>query len=61
MLATIVARCRNLLNLGLEYAAEMFGKLGLRHLMVLEEGSSRLVGVVIKKRLVAYLDDLKEE
>lgn len=43
----------------MEYCIEMFGKLGLRHLMVLEEGSGRLVGVIIKKRLVAYLDALK--
>ncbi|TKA62100.1 hypothetical protein B0A49_11384 [Cryomyces minteri] len=43
----------------MEYAAEMFGKLGLRHLCVLDEGTGRLVGVVIKKRLVAYLDGLK--
>lgn len=28
-----------------EYAVEMFGKLGLRHLCVLEEGSGKLVGV----------------
>ena len=28
-----------------EYAVEMFGKLGLRYLCVLEEGSSKLVGV----------------
>lgn len=45
----------------MEYAAEMFGKLGLRHLMVCEEGTGRLLGVIIKKRLVAYLDDLKHE
>ncbi|EME48738.1 hypothetical protein DOTSEDRAFT_67688 [Dothistroma septosporum NZE10] len=45
----------------LEYAVEMFGKLGLRHLMVTEEGTGRLVGVIIKKRLVAYLDRLKHE
>jgi chloride channel 3/4/5 len=44
----------------MEYAVEMFGKLGLRHLMVTEEGTGRLVGVIIKKRLVAYLDGLKE-
>lgn len=44
----------------MEYAAEMFGKLGLRHLMVLEEGTGKLAGVIIKKRLVAYLDHLKE-
>jgi chloride channel 3/4/5 len=43
----------------LEIAVEMFAKLGLRHLMVLEDGSGRLVGVIIKKRLVAYLDQLK--
>lgn len=43
----------------LEYAVEMFGKLGLRHMMVTEEGTSRLVGVIIKKRLVAYLDRVK--
>lgn len=43
----------------MEYAAEMFGKLGLRHLMVTEEGTGKLVGVIIKKRIVAYLDDLK--
>ena len=29
----------------MEYAVEMFGKLGLRHLCVTEEGSGRLVGV----------------
>ncbi len=42
----------------LEYAVEMFGKLGLRYLMVTEEGSGRLVGVIIKKRLVAYLESM---
>lgn len=45
----------------IEYAVEMFGKLGLRHLMVIEEGSGKLVGVIIKKRLVAYLDNVKHE
>lgn len=43
----------------MEYVVEMFGKLGLRYLMVTEEGTGRMVGVIIKKRLVAYLDDLK--
>lgn len=43
----------------MEYAVEMFGKLGLRHLMVTEEGTGRMIGVIIKKRLVAYLDGLK--
>lgn len=45
----------------MEFAVEMFGKLGLRYLMVTEEGTSRLVGVIIKKRLVAFLDKLKDE
>ncbi|KAK6395209.1 hypothetical protein LTR65_000678 [Meristemomyces frigidus] len=45
----------------MEYVVEMFGKLGLRHLMVTEEGTNKLVGVIIKKRLVAYLDNLKHE
>jgi len=44
----------------MEYAVEMFGKLGLRHLCVLEEGTGRLVGVIIKKRLVQWLEGLKE-
>ena len=45
----------------MEYAVEMFGKLGLRYLMVLEEGTGKLVGVIIKKRLVSWLDGLKHE
>jgi len=45
----------------MEYAVEMIGKLGLRHLMVLEEGTGKVVGVIIKKRLVAYLDGLGQE
>lgn len=44
----------------MEYAVEMFGKLGLRYLCVLDGASGRLVGVVIKKRLVAYLEHAKE-
>jgi chloride channel 3/4/5 len=44
----------------LEYAVEMFTKLGLRSLMVTEEGTGALVGVVIKKRLVGYLEHLRE-
>lgn len=43
----------------MEYVVEMFGKLGLRHLCVTEEGSGRLVGVIIKKRLVVWLESLK--
>jgi chloride channel 3/4/5 len=45
----------------IEYAVEMFGKLGLRYLVVVEEGSSRVAGVIIKKRLVLYLEGLKKE
>ena len=43
----------------MEYAVEMFGKLGLRHLCVVEEGSGRLIGVIIKKRLVVWLEGLQ--
>ncbi|MCJ1431379.1 hypothetical protein MMC27_000731 [Xylographa pallens] len=42
-----------------EYAVEMFGKLGLRYLIVVEEGSSKVVGVIIKKRLVVWLERKK--
>jgi chloride channel 3/4/5 len=42
----------------MEYVVEMFGKLGLRHVIVVEEGSSKVVGVIIKKRLVLYLESL---
>ncbi|KAL8851294.1 MAG: hypothetical protein Q9221_003824 [Calogaya cf. arnoldii] len=43
----------------MEYLVEMFGKLGLRYICVVEEGSSRVVGVIIKKRLVVWLESLK--
>ena len=43
----------------MEYLVEMFGKLGLRYVCVVEEGSGRLVGVIIKKRLVVWLESLK--
>lgn len=39
----------------MEYVVEMFGKLGLRYLMVTEEGSGGLVGVVIKKASSLYI------
>ncbi|KAF2131781.1 chloride channel-like protein 3 [Dothidotthia symphoricarpi CBS 119687] len=45
----------------LEYAVEMFSKLGLRYLCVTEEGTGALVGVVLKKRLVGFLEGLGEE
>ena len=41
----------------IEYAVEMFGKLGLRYLCIVEEGSAKLLGVVIKKRLVLWLEE----
>lgn len=57
----------------LEYAVDMFGKLGLRYLMVTQQeedgpglgdgtgkGQGRLVGVIIKKRLVDFLEKLKD-
>ena len=44
----------------MEYAVEMFGKLGLRYLCVVEEGTGRLVGVILKKRLVVWLEGLKK-
>ena len=43
----------------MEYAVEMFGKLGLRYLCVVEEGTGKLVGVILKKRLVVWLEGLK--
>jgi len=41
----------------------MFGKLGLRYLCVVKQQSEggQLLGVVIKKRVVAYLDGLKDD
>ena len=44
----------------MEYAVEMFGKLGLRYLIIVEEETARVLGVVIKKRLVSYLEALKD-
>lgn len=45
----------------MEYAVEMFGKLGLRYLIVTEQGSGKVVGVIIKKRVVSWLDSLKHD
>ena len=45
----------------MEFAIEMFGKLGLRQLIVVEEGSGKVVGVIIKKRLVFWLDGQKHD
>jgi chloride channel 3/4/5 len=44
----------------MEYVVEMFGKLGLKHL-ILVGGEGTLAGVVIKKRLVLYLEGLAKE
>lgn len=59
----------------MEYAMEMFGKLGLRYICVVEEGTGKLVGVsslakwmtrkltrgqvVVKKRFMGWLESLK--
>lgn len=45
----------------MEYAVEMFGKLGLRYACILEEGTGRLLGVAIKKRMVGYLESIAAE
>jgi chloride channel 3/4/5 len=44
----------------MEYVVQMFGQLGLRHLILTEEGTGRVVGVIIKKRLVLYLEGLHD-
>ena len=50
----------------MEYAVEMFGKLGLRHLIVVEEGSGKVVGVsrllvLVKCIANGFTGDYKEE
>ena len=45
----------------LEYALEMFAKLGLRYCIITEDGSGKLAGVVIRKRLVAFLDRIRQD
>ncbi|KAI0133972.1 Cl channel CLC-3 [Xylariales sp. AK1849] len=42
-----------------EMAVEMFGKMGLRYLIVVEEDTAKVKGVIIKKRLVSFVDGLK--
>jgi chloride channel 3/4/5 len=44
----------------MEYLVEMFGKLGLRYICVVEAGSGKLVGVVLKKRLILWIEGLKD-
>jgi chloride channel 3/4/5 len=43
----------------LEYAVELFGKLGISYLIVTEEDTAKVVGVVSTKQLIAFLDRLK--
>ncbi|KAG5972026.1 hypothetical protein E4U55_000953 [Claviceps digitariae] len=45
-------------NAPIEYAAEMLGKLGLSHLIVVDQETAKAVGVVGKKRLLKFLDSL---
>lgn len=45
----------------MEYVIEMFGKLGLRYLIVTEQSTGRVLGVIIKKRVVVWLEGLKHE
>ncbi|KAF2401409.1 Clc chloride channel [Trichodelitschia bisporula] len=44
----------------MEYAVEMFGKLGLRYLCIVEEGTGKPLGLVTKKRIVSVLSGLTE-
>ncbi|KAF9880681.1 voltage gated chloride channel [Colletotrichum karsti] len=43
----------------MEYVLEMFGKLGPRYLIVTEPETAKVLGVVLKKRLLDYLDRTK--
>ncbi|KAJ9414599.1 hypothetical protein FOXG_16900 [Fusarium oxysporum f. sp. lycopersici 4287] len=43
----------------LEYAVELFGKLGISYLIVTEEDTAKVVGAVSTKQLIAFLDRLK--
>ncbi|KAF5545447.1 CLC chloride channel [Fusarium phyllophilum] len=43
----------------LEYAVELFGKLGISYLVVTEEDTAKVLGVVSAKQLIAFLDRLK--
>lgn len=45
----------------MEYAVVMFGHLGIRQLCVLEEKSGKLVGVILKKRLMMWLEGLQAQ
>ncbi|TDZ71623.1 H(+)/Cl(-) exchange transporter 4 [Colletotrichum trifolii] len=43
----------------MEYVLEMFGKLGPRYLIIVEPETAKVLGVVLKKRLLDYLDRAK--
>ncbi|KAF5689977.1 chloride channel protein [Fusarium denticulatum] len=43
----------------LEYAVELFGKLGISYLVVTEEDTAKVLGVVSTKQLIIFLDRLK--
>ncbi|CAI4213593.1 unnamed protein product [Parascedosporium putredinis] len=57
-LSSLIDRNPVLLQAGapLEYAVEMFDKLGLRYLVIVEDGAARVLGVVVKKRLLGFFD-----
>lgn len=44
----------------IEMVVEMFYQLGLRHVIIVEEGSSKVLGVVLKQQLVFYLEHLRK-
>ncbi|KAF4785698.1 voltage gated chloride channel [Colletotrichum scovillei] len=43
----------------MEHVLEMFGKLGPRYIIILEPETSKVLGVVLKKRLLDFLDRVK--
>ncbi|KAF5620353.1 hypothetical protein F25303_12593 [Fusarium sp. NRRL 25303] len=43
----------------IEYAVELFGKLGISYLIVTEEDTAKVLGVVSTKQLIDFLDRLK--
>lgn len=43
----------------MEYAVEMFGKLGLRYIITTSQSTGKVNGVIIKKRMVSWIDALK--
>ncbi|KAH6877099.1 chloride channel [Thelonectria olida] len=43
----------------LEYAVEIFGKVGVKYLILTEDETAKVVGVVVKKRLLGFLSSLE--